>query len=60
MTCRSDYLRLKKAFKIKSVDLINGVSKATISRFENGSDITLSKFEKLVEGIGCEILIIKK
>lgn len=58
MTLREDFKDLRKTNKVKAADLAVGISKATISRFENGADITLSKFTKLVEMSGGEIVII--
>lgn len=60
MTSREYYLKLRKSNKIKASSLAIGMCKATISRFENGADITLSKFEKLIEMCDGEILIINR
>lgn len=62
MTISKQFKNYRKGNNIKQSDLSfkSEVSRATIWRFENGNDINIASFERLLEAMGAKIIIINK
>ena len=55
-------IKLRKEFDLKQSDLSDrtGISRNTISKFESGGDIKVSTLVKIVQALGCELIIRKE
>jgi transcriptional regulator with XRE-family HTH domain len=57
---REQWLRLRKLLNINREEIARrtGISKSMIEKFEQGqSDMTITKYEKMISAIGFELII---